>query len=222
MNKVTAPGWPDPSEWINSLYQAMAERQKVYEAETDILLRRNKSAAMLGLLISHLMELPAFKNDTVHLPLKDLLIFLSDLDIGRDHPWSSPVNFGGTNIANTAQRELKIWVRAAFGVLKQNGYKPVQAYRRIASGLTKSGRSGRGGKPVRWQLVQAWCRENESKRDHLIREKVERWWSDFRQQTGNLNSVDGSGKLVLERELAGTFADLCWSLPHLRDQSFSA
>jgi hypothetical protein len=200
----------------------MAERQEVYEAETDVLLRRNKSGGMLGLLIGHLMELPAFKNDTVHLPLKDLLIFLSDLDLGRDHPWSAPVNYGGTNRTNTAQGELKIWVRAAFGVLKQNDFKPVQAYRHIATGLTKSGRSGRGGKPVRWQLVQTWCLENESDRDHLIREKVERWWVDFRQQTSNLKIVDSAGKAVLERELAGRFADLCWSLPHLRDQSFSA
>lgn len=217
--KTTSPGWPDPTEWVNRLYQAMAERQAVYDAECDPLLKRNKAGGMLGLVISSLLELPAFKNDSAHLPLKDLMIFLSDLDRGRDHPWSAPVNFGGTNITNTAQSELKIWVRAAYGVLMQNGFKPVEAYRRIASGLTDSGRSGRNGKPVRWRRVQAWCLEAETPRDRHIKEKLERWWSDVRAQTAAINVVDDWGAPVAEREIAGKFADLCWFLPHLRDRS---
>ena len=152
-SKVTAAGWPDPTDWVNRLYQAMAKRQAIYDAEPDQLLRRNKAGGMLGLVISSLMEMPAFKNDSVHLPLKDLMIFLSDLDRGRDHPWSAPFNFGGTNTTTTAQGELKVWVRAACGVLKENGFKPVEAYRHIASGLTKSGRVGRNGEPVQWRRV---------------------------------------------------------------------
>ncbi len=219
--KKTSPEWPDPTDWINRLYGAMADRQAVYDAESDPLLKRNKAGGMLGLVISSLMELPAFRNSSVHLPLKDLMIFLSDLDRGRDHPWSAPVNFGGTNITTTAQGELKIWVRAAFGVLTSNGFKPVEAYRHLAAGLTKSGRSGRNGKPVRWQLVQSWCLERETKHDARIRQKLERWWSDFRTQTGAIHIVDDWGKPVAEKELAGRFADLCWTLPHLRDRSFS-
>lgn len=220
-SKTTSAGWPDPTDWVNRLYQAMAERQEVYDAEGDPLLKRNKAGGMLGLVISSLLELPAFKNASVHLPLKDLMIFLSDLDRGRDHPWSAPVNFGGTNITNTAQGELKIWVRAAFGVLMQNGFKPVEAYRHIASGLTDSGRSGRNGKPVRWQRVQAWCLESEAPRDHYVKEKVQRWWTDFREHTATINVVDDWGQPVAEREIAARFADLCWSLPHLRDRSVS-
>jgi hypothetical protein len=219
--KATSPGWPDPTDWVNRLYQAMAERQAVYDAETDQLLKRNKAGGMLGLVLSTLLELPAFKNDSVHLPLKDLMIFLSDLDRGRDHPWSAPVNFGGTNITTTAQGELKIWVRAACGVLRGNSFKPVEAYRRIASGLTNSGRSGRNGNPVRWQRVQAWCLEAETQRDSHVKEKVERWWADFREETAAINVVDDWGRPVAEKEIAGRFADLCWSLPHLRDRSIS-
>ena len=176
---------------------------------------------MLGLIISSLLELPAFRNDMVHLPLKDLMIFLSDLDRGRDHPWSAPVNFGGTNVTNTAQSELKIWVRAAYAVLRENGFKAVEGYRRIAVGLTENGRSGRKGEPVRWQLVQAWCLESPSPRDQQVKEKVQRWWADFRTQTAGIKIVDPLGKPVAEREIAGKFADLCWTLPHLRDRSVS-
>ncbi len=215
----TNHGWPNPSDWVNRLYQAMAERQAVYDAEADPLLKRNKAGGMLGQVISCLLELPAFKNASVHLPLKDLLIFLSDLDRGRDHPWSAPVNFGGTNITTTAQGELKIWVRAACAVLMANGFKPVEAYRRIASGLSESGRSGRKGGPVRWQRVQAWCLEAETPHNQRVREKLEVWWAEFRAR--EINIVDDWGKPVPEKEIAGKFADLCWSLQHLRDRSVS-
>jgi hypothetical protein len=219
--KTTSPGWPDPNDWINRLYITMAERRAIYEAETDPLLKRNKAGGMLGQIIHSLLELPAFKDDSVHLPLKDLMIFLSDLDRGRDHPWSKPVNFGGTNITTTAKKELKIWIRAVYGVLTKSGLKPVEAYRRIAAGLTASGRTGRKEKPVRWQQIQTWCLEVENPYEQAIREKVELWWLDFRAHTAGIKVVDQWGKPAPERDIAGRFADICWSLPHLRDRSFS-
>ena len=221
MSKFTSLDWPDPTEWVNHLHGVLSERYAIYEQEHDLLLRRNKAAAMLGQVISSLLSLPLFKNDKAHLALKDLLIFLSDLDKGRDHPWSAPVNFGGTNITTTAQSELKIWVRAACGVLKGNGFKPVPAYRRIACGLTTSGRTGRGGNAVRWQTVQTWCLESETLRDQQAREKLERLWVDFRAQFADIKVVDDLGMPVPEREIAGRFADLCWSMDHIRDRSFS-
>jgi hypothetical protein len=221
VEQTTNPAWPDPSDWVNRLYRTMAQRQEAYDAETDPLLKRNKAGGMLGLVLLSLVELPAFKNDRVHLPLKDLMIFLADLDRGRDHPWSRPVNFGGTNVTTTAQGELKTWVRAAFFVLRNNGFRPVDAYRHIASGLTASGRSGRNGAPVRWQRVQVWCLEPETPRDQSIRERVDRWWADFRVQTDSIKVVDDWGNPVAEKEIAGRFADCCWYLPHLRDRSVS-
>ncbi len=219
--KFTNPDWPDPTEWVNRLYQSLAKRQADYEAETDTLIKRNKAAGMLGQVMRSLLELPALRNDSVHLPLKDLLIFLADLDLGRDHPWSAPVNFGGTNITTTAQAELKAWIRAAFTILREADFKPVEAYRRIADGLSRSGRTGRRGRPVRWQRVQTWCLEAEAPRDALVRERVMTWWAEFRAQHAEAQIVDGSGRPVPEREIAGRFADLCWSLPHLRDRSVS-
>ena len=105
-SKETTPGWPDPTEWVNHLHGVLSERYAIYEQENDLLLRRNKAAAMLGQVISSLLSLPPFKNDTAHLALKDLLIFLSDLDKGRDHPWSAPVNFGGTNITKIGRAHV--------------------------------------------------------------------------------------------------------------------
>ena len=83
--KTTNAGWPDPNEWVNRLYKQLAERQAVYDDEKDDVLKRNKAAAMLGVVLRSLMEFPAFKNSSVHLPLKDLMQFISDLERGRDH-----------------------------------------------------------------------------------------------------------------------------------------
>ena len=212
--KTTNPDWPDPTEWANRLHQTLAKRQANYVAETDILLKRNKAGNMLARVIDALRELPNFKNESVDWPLKDLLIFLSDLDRGRNHPWSARVNFGGTNITTTATSELKIWVRAVYAVLRANGFKPVEAYRRIAKGLEKSGRTSQKNEPISWRLVQAWCREPKSRHDQPVRKKLESWWVDFRAHHAGMRR-----KPVPEREIAGRFADQCWSLEHLRDRS---
>jgi hypothetical protein len=75
--------WPDPNDWINRLYASLDERYSIYQQEPDSLLRRNKAAAMLGQVLSALHELPPFRDGHAHMPLKDLLIFLNDLDRGR-------------------------------------------------------------------------------------------------------------------------------------------
>jgi hypothetical protein len=214
---MVGPQELDISEWVERLHAEMAHRQQAYDAEPDVLVKRNMSGGMLAAVILALLKLPSFKNDSVHLPLKDLLIFLSDLDKGRDHRWTAPVNFGGTNIATTAQEELKSWIRAAFSILTTSGFKPVEASRRIARGLTASGRSGRDGGPVRWQRVLAWCREPETPRHLMVKEKAERWWADMQTSIAAINVLD----VVTKKEMAGQFADQCWSLPHLRDQSVS-
>ena len=74
---------------------------------------------------------------------------------------------------------------------------------------------------MRWQTVQTWCLETEASREQQVREKLERWWVDFRAKFADFKVVDDLGVPVPEREIAGCFADLCWSLEHIRDRSFS-
>jgi len=106
-------------------------------------------------------------------------------------------------------------------VLIKSGLKPVEAHRRIAAGLTASGRSDRKGEAVPYRLVGKWCREPEHARDRHVRERVQSWWSDFRADTAGMNIVDRQGKKVTDKEIAGLFADKCWLLAHLRDRSVS-
>lgn len=222
--KVTSPDWPDLNDWVNRLYQQLAERHEIYKAEEDILLRRNKAGAMLGDVVYALMELPPFESDMVHLPLKDLLIFLADLDKGRDNPWTQAVGVGGTNITTTARAELKSWVKAVYQLLVRNSFRPVEAYQHIASALTNTGRTGRDrSEPVRWRLVQGWCREEDSDRDLKIRRRLDVWWADWQRQANDAGADDVSPQDVTARDklLAAQLASVCLDLPHLRDRFFS-
>ena len=218
---VTNEGWPEPNEWINRLYQDLAHRQEIYEAEPDDLLKRNKAGGMLGAVISALHELPAFKNSPELYSLKDLLSFLNDLDHGRQPTWAQPTNIGGTNYAYTADRELRAWIRATHNILQGNGFTPTESYRRIAAGLDASGRMGRHGKPIRWRLVGDWCRESAHQREIPIQEKVGGWWAKVQADTSPQWTLDTWKKPLSVKEKAGRFADKIWSLPHLRDRSVS-
>ena len=218
--KVTAPGWPDPTDWVNRLYQEMMARQANYDAEDNPLLQRNKAGGMLGLVVRSLNELPPFADSSVHLPLKDLLIFLNDLDIGRSHLWSRTGNVFGTNITPTAKNELKAYIRAIHHVQIANGFKKKESYERIAKTLADTGRTGHQGEPIPWRRVAEWCRDAESPRDQLIREKVEGWWAETQTLAAQAKPHSGR-KPITEKQLAGEFGDSCLSVPHLRDRSVS-
>lgn len=222
--KITISGWPDPNDWFNRLYQQLAGRYEKYTEEEDVLLRRNKAGAMLGDVVSALMEFPPFKSDSVHMPLKDLLIFLADLDKGRDHPWTQVVGVGGTNISTTAKAELKSWVRVLYKLLIQNNFSPVEAYQHIASVLTNTGRTGRDrSEPVRWRLVQGWCREEGSNRDLIIQKRLDGWWEDWQRQVTGTAPDRASPQEIEARDkaLAAQIVTVCLDLPHLRDRFFS-
>jgi hypothetical protein len=214
--KITNPGWPDPNDWIGRLHREMAERQAIYDLETDPLLQRNKAGAILGVVVERLMELPSFKSTAELLALKDLLIFLNDLDDGIAHPWSKPVNYGGTSAATTAEREIRRWVRAANRLLRDHGYETVEAYRHIARGLTTTGRKSRQGNPITWKLVRDWCQKAETPYDLPIRLKLERWWTQTRATSAEASAGTGLGKATSEKQTVGSFVDDCWRLSHLR------
>lgn len=135
----------------------MELRSAVYKEQKDSDLRRNKAAAMLGAVLAALHELPPFRYGEAHLPLKDLLIFLSDLDRGRSPDWAQPTNVGGTSVVTTGEEELRYWAIAMVHVLWSTGLKQTEAYKLVAKGLTKHGRRGKDGGAVKWRSVQQWC-----------------------------------------------------------------
>jgi hypothetical protein len=205
-------------DWFDALHDRMASAQKLYESEQAPLRRRRIAEGMLAEVLNYLLMHPRFSSSFVHLPLKDLLLFLSDLERGRKHPWSEPGFPFGTNIATSSQSKLKLWVKAAFALLKRNGFEPVEAYRRLSAGLTETGRTGRKGANVRWQSVQTWCREPESTNQALVQQRIDESWNEFQRQHSSLKVIDNSGRLLSQKEIAGLFVDAFWKTPILRDR----
>lgn len=222
--KIAAYRGVDPNDWGSRLYVQLAGRRAVYDAEKDELSKREQAGAMLADIISALMELPTFKSDTVHMPLKDLLLFLADLKRGRDHPWATKSMPSGTNVTTASQAELKSWVRAAYGLLRQNHFGAVEAYKHIANGLTKSGRNGRNkAQALRWRLVQAWCAEEETPSDAVTRERIHQFWNNFLALVANGTVTDSWGDTIEQKDkrLTAEFVNDFWELVQLRDRSNS-
>ncbi len=221
--KRTNAGWPEPNDWIMRLCKALEERYAVYEQEPDALLRRNKAAAMLGQVLSSLHELPPFHNGHSHMPLKDLLIFLNDLDRGRSPPWAKPVNFGGTSAMTTAETELRQWVNGVVWVLWSTGMMKTESYKIVADGLSAHGRKGKDGGPVPWRSVQQWCRNLGHPKDTMIGKRIMDWWQVMPCTHGYLvtNCVASNlyhGHCRDAQAIAASFANGIWDLPHLRDR----
>jgi hypothetical protein len=207
--------------WVFRLHAEMAEKQASYEAESDVTNKRKIARASLATIVSALLEWSVFKEEMVHFPLKDLVQALADLDRGRAHPLFVPLSREGTNISTNAKSELKLWVRAVFSILCEGGFKPKEAYVRIATGLSKNGHTSRKGNPFNWRNVQRWCLEDEVQPVAFIQNQVQQFWSDILIDAERFGLTDSMGKAVLEKELVGRVSDRIWEIPHLGGRYFS-
>ena len=198
-------------------------RAEVYAQEPDPLLRRNKSNAMLGSILNALQMLPNVETSEALLPLKDLMIFLQDLDIGRQHPWARPVNFGGTNVTPTAEKEMRQWAVAFTHILWSTGMGKTEAYRIVANALTESGRGGKDNGPVRWRSVQQWYRNKSDPLDSVAGKRLADWWQTARCPHGQLATNCDNGHWSYAhcphaKEIAIEGLHNIFSIPHLRDR----
>jgi hypothetical protein len=85
------------------------------------------------------------------------------------------VNFGGTSAVTTAEAELRQWVNGVVHVLWVAGLSRTDAYRAVASGLSRHGRRAKDGGPVPWRSVQNWCRSLGHPADSLIGRRIMDW-----------------------------------------------
>ena len=215
------PDWPDFEEWADRLHAALARQQQLYEAESNMDAKRNKATGQIEHILAALLELPTFASSTVHLPLKDLMFFFSDLDRGLRHPWSHPRNFGGTNITPTARIELKIWVRAAFTLLKSAGFTTTGAYRHIEAGLLENGFTNDGGAKIPWRRIGEWCRQEESPLEAEKRDFLQQYLTAWLESDPTNPIIGNWGDKVSAKEKMGRLVDQFWTMPELRDQSVS-
>ena len=224
--RANNPGWPDPTAWIDDLYAVLEACNAVYIKEPDISLRRNKAAGILVEVLSALHALPPFANGSAHMALKDLQIFLQDLDYGRAHPWSRPNSCGGTNVTTTAEREVRQWAVALVHLVWMAGFRKTDAYKLVADTLTKSGRTGAKGEPVAWRSVQQWYIDVPKPLETLVGSKLSAWWQTAPCPHGQLitNCDTGKWPYAICAEAKATIArmaEIIWTLPNLRDRFHS-
>ncbi len=205
--------YPDPSDWIIRLHAELLKGSEDYHS-ADGPKRRRLAARQLASVLSALMELPSFRNDQALHPLKDVLIFFDDLDLGRKHPWSVPKSFSGTSVTTTSQNELHSYVRVVHDFLTNNGFSPKEAFEHIAKGLQKTGRTGKNGSVLPWRTVQSWCRKEPSLGDAIVRQNLDRWIRDMETNIARFPT----NPPMTPRVFASLVSDRMWSLGHLRDR----
>jgi hypothetical protein len=202
--------------WVESLKAMLVEEHVQYAKLTDPAKQRDKASLIVGKVAMMLVIHPIIGKQRV-LALRDISQFFADLSHGRKHPWSIPVNVGGTNIMLSSRKELKGWVRGVFHLLVKNGYRTKEAYVEIASGLTKYGRTSRGGRPFRWQLVQQWCREVVEHKDEPLVRRVQAIWDAWAEGIFAETKNDGLSEYLERKILAASIAEYVWTIPELRD-----
>lgn len=207
--------------WAFRLHAEMAEKQASYDAEKDVSKKAKIISASLATVVSALLELSLFRDENVHLPLKDLIHALRDLGQGRRNPLFEPVNVGGTNISTSSADELKGCVQAIFQIMTENGFNKSDAFKRIATGLNGAGYPNRKGKPLSWQTVRNWCNDDETPIAAQMLMRFRETWSNYILSSGLLEDSPELNDPKNKKLIAGCFADLCWKLPQLRELPIS-
>lgn len=223
MNKDSNPDWRDQTDWLQNLVTELEQRIKIYDAEPDVELKRNKAAAYMGSIAGHLQEIPPFKGTDLLVPLKDLLIFIHSLESGSGHPWAKPNNFGGTNSETVAETEVRIWVVMGVWSLLEGGYRKNQAYKYMANAMTESGRTSKG-RPFSHRNVQRWWLDYEFQRDDRLAKvqgHIENYWAEMPCPHGQLMfhcTSNGNGiRCANWRLVAEEFASNALKVANFRD-----
>ena len=161
-------------EWSASLAAQMAIDSADYLELSDTDLKRNKSAAMMARLLMHIQRLPEVDNQ-VWYPLKDMLHFFSDLDIGVRHPWLTSNKFGG-NFKSSAEAELYEWIVIALEILFDGGYAK-HGQKKVAYGLFHISLA-ESGREINLATIKAE-HHNFKNGWHRAQERIERTLSQY-------------------------------------------
>lgn len=221
---MTESAWPDPTDWINGLTHDLTHRIAAYESETDADLKRNKAAGYIGCIAGHLGLLPAFRNNDLLMPIKDLLIFMHALEHGGSgHPWTKPVNYGGTNAETLAETEVRVWVVMGVWSLLEGGYSKNKAYKYLARAMTESGRTSKG-QPYSHRNIQRWWLAYENGTDprlEKVQEHIENYWAKMPCPHGRrmyeCGSRPDSRRCAAWRGVAEEFAANALKVANFRD-----
>jgi hypothetical protein len=195
-DKLTNPGWPDPTDWLNRLGEQSRERAVSYLEATG---QRNRepgsytddefliesactihAAGVLSSISKSLCELPSFKDHPATAVLNDLIVALHDLAAGGMPALLQRGQRRG-DITPMGQNTVIGYAALSVRLLKDgHGFTDAAARSKVAEVMAKHGIRGRKGLALSASTLQDW-QDAYAKlpAEHPVRETIELHWSEW-------------------------------------------
>lgn len=196
MTKQTAPGWPDPTDWIKRLDSETRELGNCYLAATaqrhrepasytegEVLIEAActlHAADVLSTIAKSLLELPTFKDHPATTVLNDLVVALHDLAVGgtpallqRGEKRDEVAPLGSDPVIGFAVLSIRL-LRVG------HDFSDARARNKVAEIFAKHGFRGRKGRLLTASTLQDWQLAYSTwAADHPVRRAVERLWDEW-------------------------------------------
>ena len=197
MTKITNPGWPEPSDWVQRLHDELEHLGEDYQAiswdEADdpesfegLNVKQTRAAEVLVAVCSALREIPLFEKSSGAAVLHDIACALSDVVMGGEPRLFKSVPAGAPGGDGMYRNYVKEHVILAVRLLVEAHQIPEgRAIKTVAEKFSNAGATGRKGDPLSISTVKDWCTKTNrlslNHEDVRINRSVERKLAKFRE-----------------------------------------
>ena len=167
--KSTSPGWPDPTDWANRLYEVLEAIGADYQATPwavandpeefeGLNLKQARAAEALLAISAALRELPQFEKSKGAAILHDVAGAIGDVVAGGTPRLFQSARTGNPGGDGIHRNYVKVWVVTAVRFLVQaNGIAQRSAVEIVSGIFAAAGAKGRKGNPLSASTVREWC-----------------------------------------------------------------
>lgn len=120
--KTTNEGWPDPTEWVNRLANALQERGEAYHSAEELHVKQVQMAGLINAIVSHLSELPAVGENDLALPLMHVVDAFLQASEGHKPTLFTNRRSNPTRKASIYWMSAKSWAIVVFYTLRDAGH----------------------------------------------------------------------------------------------------
>lgn len=186
VTKSTSPGWPDPTDWANRLYDALEVIGADYHAEPwtpaddpedfkGLNLKQARAAEALLAINAALRELPQLKKSKGAAILHDVAGALRDVVMGGAPRLFQSVRTGGPGGDGIHRNYVKVWVVTAIRLLVQaHGIAQSKAIETATKIFASAGAKGRKGNALSASTVREWCDKAHPLSDNKDEVRIDR------------------------------------------------
>ena len=184
--KSTSPGWPDPTDWGNRLYERLEDLGTSYQAEPwavaddpeafeGLNLKQARAAEVLLAISAALRELPQFQKSQGAAVLHDVAGALNDLVLGGAPRLFRSARIGTPGGDGIHRNYVKVWVVTTVRFLVE-AHRVVerQAVEIVARIFAEAGATGRKGDSLSASTVRGWCEKAHPLSDNKTEVRIDR------------------------------------------------